>query len=68
MVQEAQIIRANTLAVGCPFLMIVHTEAGKELKSEMIVEDITEIAVIQIKINTPYRVSIIPPRIITKIL
>jgi len=31
MVQEAQIIRANTLVVGCPFCMIVHTEAGKDL-------------------------------------
>ncbi len=41
--QEAQGTGADTLAVACPFCMIMLTDAAKELKSDMQVKDIAEL-------------------------
>jgi len=43
--REAQATGAETLAVGCPFCMVMLTDAGKEVESEMQVLDIAEIVV-----------------------
>ncbi len=41
--QEAQATGADTLAVACPFCMIMLNDAAKELKSDMAVKDIAEL-------------------------
>jgi Fe-S oxidoreductase len=41
--KEAIATGAGTLAVGCPFCMVMLTDAGKDQNSEMQVRDIAEI-------------------------
>lgn len=41
--KEAQATGAETLAVGCPFCMVMLTDAAKEVSPEMQVKDIAEI-------------------------
>jgi len=41
--KEAMKVGKDTLAVGCPFCMVMMTDAGKNLKSEMLVKDVAEI-------------------------
>ena len=40
---EAQATGQKTLAVGCPFCMIMLSDAGNNAKSEMAVKDVAEI-------------------------
>jgi Fe-S oxidoreductase len=47
--REAQNSGADTLAVGCPFCMIMLTDAKKDVSSEMQVLDIAEIVLDKIK-------------------
>jgi Fe-S oxidoreductase len=56
--KQAQATGANTIAVGCPFCMVMLTDAGKEAHSETRVLDVAEI-VLQNLENTPGRGS--PP-------
>jgi Fe-S oxidoreductase len=46
--QEAQAIGADTLAIGCPFCMVMLNDARKDADSEMQVMDIAEIIAAQI--------------------
>ncbi|MEK7440189.1 MAG: (Fe-S)-binding protein [Chloroflexota bacterium] len=41
--KEAMKAGKDTLAVGCPFCMVMMTDAGKNLKSEILVKDVAEI-------------------------
>ncbi|MBI5349348.1 MAG: (Fe-S)-binding protein, partial [Chloroflexi bacterium] len=41
--KEAMKSGKDTLAVGCPFCMVMMTDAGKNLKSEILVKDVAEI-------------------------
>jgi len=41
--KEAMKVGKDTLAVGCPFCMVMMTDAGKNLKSEIQVKDVAEI-------------------------
>ncbi len=41
--KEAMKTGKDTLAVGCPFCMVMMTDAGKNLKSEILVKDVAEI-------------------------
>jgi Fe-S oxidoreductase len=41
--KEAMKAGKETLAVGCPFCMVMMTDAGKNLKSEILVKDVAEI-------------------------
>ena len=43
--REAQQTGASILAVGCPFCMLMFTDAGKQVNSEMEVQDLAEIVV-----------------------
>ena len=47
--REAQTSGADTLAVGCPFCMIMLNDAKKDAASEMQVLDIAEIVLEKIK-------------------
>ena len=51
--REAQATGANTLAVGCPFCMVMLTDAKKDANSEMEVLDIAEIVASQIESVQP---------------
>jgi Fe-S oxidoreductase len=46
--REAQQTGSDTLAVGCPFCMIMLNDAGKDANSEMKVLDIAEIVAAQL--------------------
>jgi Fe-S oxidoreductase len=41
--KEAMKAGKDTLAVGCPFCMVMMTDAGKNLRSEILVKDVAEI-------------------------
>ena len=41
--QQAVETGAETIAVGCPFCMVMLTDAGKAIGSEMQVKDIAEV-------------------------
>ncbi len=41
--REAAATGKDTLAVGCPFCMVMMTDAGRAAKSEMQVKDVAEI-------------------------
>jgi Fe-S oxidoreductase len=43
--REAQVSGADTLAVGCPFCMVMLNDARKDAASEMEVLDVAEIVV-----------------------
>ena len=45
---EAMATGKDTLAVGCPFCMVMLTDAGKAAKSEMQVKDVAEIVAEQL--------------------
>ncbi|NPA31003.1 MAG: (Fe-S)-binding protein [Chloroflexi bacterium] len=47
--QEAQATGADTLAVACPFCMIMLNDAAKELKSDMAVKDVAELVAENLK-------------------
>jgi Fe-S oxidoreductase len=51
--REAQASGASTLAVGCPFCMVMLTDAKKDANSEMEVLDIAEIVASQIESVQP---------------
>ena len=47
--REAGATGAETLAVGCPFCMIMLTDAARAAKSEMPVKDVAEIVAESLK-------------------